>query len=232
MRARPVLAAKAPRAKGPVGRGGGDRYTDRVSDDPFQRFARQLRQVAAPLVPAAATLTALGAAGETRAVAKGAQLLRAGEVAGHVYFVAAGLFRTCSTDPATGDERTGQFFDEDRLFTESGSFFAGAPSAQAIEAVEPSVALCLPRAALMAAYDADHAVERFGRIMVEEALMGSQRRTAGLLSLSPDERYRRFVATRPEVARRVPQYLIASYLGITPEALSRIRGRLARRPPR
>ena len=84
----------------------------------------------------------------------------------------------------------------------------------------------------MAAYDADHAVERFGRIMVEGALMGSQRRTAGLLSLSPDERYRRFVATRPEVARRVPQYLIASYLGITPEALSRIRGRLARRPPR
>ena len=83
--------------------------------------------------------------------------------------------------------------------------------------------------ALNAAYDADHALERFGRRLVEEAMSGSQRRTASFLQLSPEERYTRFVATRPEIFRRVPQFLTASYLGITPEALSRIRGR--RRKP-
>ncbi len=99
---------------------------------------------------------------------------------------------------------------------------------QAVQAIGAARVLRLPREALLAAYGADHAVERFGRLMIEEALVGSQRRSANLLTLTPDERYRRFVETRPEVARRVPQYLIASYLGITPEALSRIRGRIAR----
>ena len=67
--------------------------------------------------------------------------------------------------------------------------------------------------------------------MVEAALVGSQRRSTSLLTLAPDERYRTFVNARPEVARRVPQYLIASYLGITPESLSRIRGRLVKKLP-
>ena len=80
-----------------------------------------------------------------------------------------------------------------------------------------------------AGYGADHAIERFGRLMLEEALIGSQRRASRLLTLQPEDRYRRFVETRPEVVRRVPQYLIASYLGLTPESLSRIRRRIAGR---
>jgi CRP-like cAMP-binding protein len=74
-------------------------------------------------------------------------------------------------------------------------------------------------------------MERAGRRWMEEGVAGSQRRTANLLQLKPQERYARFVATRPELARRVPQFLIASYLGITPEALSRIRRRRLRASP-
>jgi CRP-like cAMP-binding protein len=151
-------------------------------------------------------------------------------VAGHLFFVARGLLRYYYLDPESGQERTGQFFDEGRVFTDAASFLGRQPATQSIEALEPSEVLGLPRAAVYAAYERDHAVERFGRVMVEEALVGSQRRAANLLTLSPEERYRAFVQGRPEVARRVPQYLVASYLGITPEALSRIRGRLARRP--
>lgn len=197
-------------------------------DDPFERFAGMMVAAVAPLVPDPAVLGRLRAASDTRAVPRRGHLVRLGEVAGHVFFVLEGLFRFYSLDPVTGEERTGQFFDEGRLFTETASYFGRGPAVQAVQAIGAARVLRLPREALLAAYDADHAVERFGRLMIEEALVGSQRRSANLLTLTPDERYRRFVETRPEVARRVPQYLIASYLGITPEALSRIRGRIAR----
>lgn len=177
------------------------------------------------------TITALARACDLKSVAKGEDLLRVGDVAGHLFFVVQGLLRYYFTDPETGEERTGQFFDETRLFTDAASFLARTPATQAIQALEDSTVLRLPRAAIYAAYENDHALERFGRVMVEEALVGSQRRAANLLTLTADERYRTFVTTRPEVARRVPQYLIASYLGITPEGLSRIRGRLAKKPP-
>lgn len=64
--------------------------------------------------------------------------------------------------------------------------------------------------------------------MVESGFLGSQRRAADLLNLSPDERYRHFVENRPGIARRVPQYLLVSFLGTTPESLARIRGRMVR----
>jgi len=121
------------------------------------------------------------------------------------------------------------FFDEGLVFTDAAAFLEQRPATQSFEALETCEVLCVPRAALYAAYDSDHAIERFGRLMLEAALTGSQRRAGSLLTLNPEQLYRRFVETRPEVARRVPQYLIASYLGITPEALSRIRGRIAKR---
>lgn len=202
------------------------------SDDPaFVDFSRTISRVVAPLRPLFPTIECLAQASDLKTFAKGQDLLRVGETAGHLYFVVRGLLRFYFTDPETGDERTGQFFDETRLFTDAASFLSSIPATQAIQALEETVVLRLPRAAIYAAYGQDHALERFGRLMVEEALIGSQRRASNLLTLNADERYRTFVSTRPEVARRVPQYLIASYLGVTPEGLSRIRGRLAKKPP-
>lgn len=201
-----------------------------MTDPAFAAFVRLLRQAVLPLEPDARVVDVLAAACDVQNLGKGDHLLRMGDVTGHIYFVVHGLLRYYHLDPASGEERTGQFFDETRVFTEAASFMAQVPATQSIQALEPAQVLRVPRDALYAAYAADHAVERFGRLMVEEALVGSQRRATNLLTLSPDERYRTFVAVRPEVARRVPQYLIASYLGITPEALSRIRGRLARKP--
>jgi CRP-like cAMP-binding protein len=199
-----------------------------VDVPPFDRLAAAMVAAVAPLVPRPSAMEALRAASDVRAVPRRGHLLRLGEVAGHVFLVLQGVLRFYSLDPATGEERTGQFFDEGSIFTETGSYFAGTPAVHAVQAVGPAQVLRLPRGALLAAYDADHAVERFGRLVVEDALMGAQRRSANLLTLTPDDRYRRFVQTRPALARRVPQYLIASYLGITPEALSRIRGRIAK----
>lgn len=202
-----------------------------ISDPAFSGFAALILRTVAPLAPLDQTIAQLARACDLAALDKGQDLLRGGEVAGHVYFVVKGLLRYYFTDPATGEERTGQFFDEGRLFTDATSFLSQTPATQAIQALEASVVLCVPRPALYAAYAQDHAIERFGRLMVEEALMGSQRRSTNLLTLAPEDRYRTFMALRPEVARRVPQYLIASYLGLTPEGLSRIRGRLGKKPP-
>jgi CRP-like cAMP-binding protein len=195
----------------------------------FQEFAATVRRVTAPLEPAPGVLAELAAAADARLLKKGEHLLRIGEVAGHLFFVGQGLLRYYHLDAVTGTERTGQFFDRGQVVTDVDSFLSGQPAKTSFQAIAPSEVLRLPRAAILAAYDADHGIERFGRLMVQEALVGSQRRAERLLTLSPEEIYRIFVTTRPEVARRVPQYLIASYLGITPEALSRIRGRALRR---
>jgi CRP-like cAMP-binding protein len=69
--------------------------------------------------------------------------------------------------------------------------------------------------------------ERLGRILAEQAFIFVSQRFASMLLESPETRYQRLVQERPKVMQRVPQYMIASYLGITPEALSRIRKRLA-----
>lgn len=199
-------------------------------EEVFAAFAAAVAQATRPLAPGQEAMARLLAASDLKRAAKGEHLLRAGDVAGHLFFVGAGLLRYYYLDPASGEERTGQFFDRGQVFTDAASFLGRAPATQSIDALEPSQVLRLPRAAVFAAYERDHALERFGRVMVEEALVGSQRRAANLLRLTPDARYRAFVQARPEVARRVPQYVVASFLGITPEALSRIRGRLARRP--
>ncbi|MEO0391319.1 MAG: Crp/Fnr family transcriptional regulator [Pseudomonadota bacterium] len=193
-------------------------------------FSARLRDAAAPLVPDETAMAQLHSGVRHRILTKGTHLLRAGEVADEVFFVHNGLLRYYFNDPAAGDqERTGQFFDAGSVVTDAESFLARIPAEQNFEALERTSVVIVPRSVLNAGYDADHAIERFGRLMFEEALIGSQRRAGRLLTLQPEERYRVFVETRPKVAGRVPQYLIASYLGLTPESLSRIRRRIARK---
>jgi CRP-like cAMP-binding protein len=194
----------------------------------FLAFADTIARAVAPLVVAEATLADLARRSELRRVVNGEHLLRAGETMAHLLFVHMGLLRYYHLDAATGKERTGQFFEAGTIYTDMASLLRQTPSEQSVQALQAGGVLRIPRAAIDAAYTADHACERFGRLMFEQALIGIQRRTANLLTLSPEDRYQLFVTTRPEVARHVPQYLVASYLGITPESLSRIRARTTR----
>jgi len=192
-------------------------------------FSELLLGAVAPLAPSTESMAELLAATRHRRIAKRAQVLCAGDVAEDLFFVHSGLLRYYFSDPAAnGEERTGQFFEEGSVVTDAASFLSHAPAEQTFEALEDSSILLIPHAALYRAYAQDHALERFGRLMLETALVGSQRRSGNLLNLTPDQRYRRFIETRPALSRRVPQYLVASYLGLTPESLSRIRRRIAR----
>ena len=191
-------------------------------------LSRRIQTAVAPLVPGDAAMARLQQGTRHRILSKGDHILRAGTIADEVFFVHQGLLRYYFNDPnEEGQERTGQFFDDGSVVTDAESFLAHVPASQNFEALDQSSIVVLPRAVLQAGYDEDHAIERFGRLMLQEGLIGSQRRASRLLTLQPEERYRLFVESRPEVARRVPQYLIASYLGLTPASLSRIRRRIA-----
>lgn len=179
--------------------------------------------LAAPLVPGEPALARLLAASRERTIAKGTHLARAGDPAEALFFVRGGILRYYYLHD--GVEHTGQFFTAGMAVADVGALTMGTPALQNIDALSESLVLAIPRTDLLAAYDADHAIERFGRRIIEMAMAGSQRRSAALLMASPEDRYRQFVAARPEVAKAVPQYIIASYLGITPESLSRIRAR-------
>ena len=192
-------------------------------------FIAAVSSLAAPLIPDPEALQALTATFRLRTLGKGQHLAREGEPSNAMYFVRSGVIRYYYL--VDGVEFTGQFFDEGTVSADVHAMLTGGGCLQNIVAVAPSTVLEIPYTALLAAYEADHAMERAGRRWMEEGVAGSQRRTANLLQLKPQERYARFVATRPELARRVPQFLIATYLGITPEALSRIRRRRLRAAP-
>jgi CRP-like cAMP-binding protein len=200
------------------------------TDPAFAKFIAYLSGVAAPLTLANATVAHLAGATEVRVFAAKEHVLSAGDIADHLFFVHRGLIRYYYLDKANGDEKTGQFFDAGSLYTDVTSFVAREASRQFIQALEDSEIVSIPHAAVVQAYDTDHALERFARLMLQRALIGSQRRTHSIMAVSLDERYEQFIRSRPELAGRVPQYIVASYLGVTPEAVSRSRRRSTRQP--
>ncbi len=183
----------------------------------IERFAR----------PSSTSLAILERAAERRTLDKGEHLLREGEAAHHVAFVESGLLRYyyLSND---GTEHTGQFFFPGAFVSDVASLVLKRPAQQNIDALEPTLVRLIPYPTLLELYDADPAFERFGRRLFQEVMAFSQLRTASFLLRSAEERYLDLVEHRPKVIESVPLYQVASYLGVTPEALSRIRARIGR----
>jgi CRP-like cAMP-binding protein len=97
-----------------------------------------------------------------------------------------------------------------------------------IEAIADSEVLLLSRENQQKLFEAVPKFERFFRILVENSLVASQQRIIDNLSSTAQDRYVRFIEKYPSIPSCVPQHNIASYLGITPEFLSKIRARMAR----
>lgn len=153
-------------------------------------------------------------------------LLQEGKVCRELAFVLDGCLRAYTVD-AKGEEHILQFAIEDWWISDLESFLGGTPSSQTIDALQDSEVLLLDvkaRDALMAAVPA---MERFFRLLLEANYVATRRRIAETLSVSAEDRYLSFLKTYPSLVEQVPLGQIASYLGITPQSLSRIRKELA-----
>jgi len=152
--------------------------------------------------------------------------VREGEVCTKVAFVMQGLLRYYYVKDA--EEMTGHVAEEGEFITAYPSFLSQSPSRQVVDALEDSTVLVLKRDDINGLYDRFHSIERLGRRLAEEILIGSQSRTALFILDTAEQRYDWLVSHRPGLIDRIPQYLLASYIGIKPESLSRIRSRRIR----
>lgn len=161
-----------------------------------------------------------------RKVRKRQFLLQDGEVCRYLAFVNHGCLREYTIDQK-GEEHLIQFAIEDWWVSDLHSFLCGAPSTHNIDALQESEVLLLEKPAREKLLAAVPAMERFFRLLLESNYIATHKRINDALSASAEERYLAFIATYPNLVEQVPQNQIASYIGITPQSLSRIRKELA-----
>ncbi|MDL1892034.1 Crp/Fnr family transcriptional regulator [Sphingobacteriales bacterium CHB3] len=153
-------------------------------------------------------------------------LLQEGDACRHLAFVTGGCLREYSVDHK-GDEHIIQFAVADWWVADLNSFLSGTPSVHNIDALQDSEVLLLEKNDRENLMETVPKIERFFRLLLEANQIAAHKRINATLSASAEERYLAFVKTYPTLLEQVPQHQIASYLGITPQSLSRIRKELA-----
>ena len=152
---------------------------------------------------------------------KGSHLIVAGDHVDCAYFCIEGLFRMYYTH-MDGREYNKSFVQENQFFTSYGAMVSGEPSYFSIQAIENAKIMVSPYALLERLMERSHMWERFIRKGVEQLYIKKEERERQLLFLTAEERYNVFHSQYPGLSGRIPQYHIASYLGITSVSLSRI----------
>lgn len=165
---------------------------------------------------------------ESRMLKRRMFYLEAGTVCRESAFVVDGALKGFTVD-REGREHILSFAIPDWWISDMYSLLSGKPATLNIQAVADSEILVLSRENQQTLYRSVPKFERFFRILVENALVANQQRLIDNMSATAEERYQNFLQKYPTIPSCVPQHNIASYLGITPEFLSKIRSRMARR---
>lgn len=149
-------------------------------------------------------------------------LLQEGDICKYQAFVEKGLLRSYTVDEK-GSEHILQFASEGWWVADLSSYLSEEPSFLNIEAVEDAELLLISKAEWEAAMKKTPALEHYFRIILQNHLIATQKRLLQSLAETAEEKYNRFLRTYPECVQRMPQHMIASYLGVTRETLSRVR---------
>ncbi|MEL7001660.1 MAG: Crp/Fnr family transcriptional regulator [Bacteroidota bacterium] len=148
-------------------------------------------------------------------------------ISGFRNYVVKGAFRSFYIDD-DGKDHTVQIAVEDWFISDFYSYITQTPATLFVEALEDSVILQMTYNDIETLCKKVHNISEYFRITTERAFAFSRRRNLSNLSKDAEERYLEFVEKYPNIVHRIPQKVIASYLGISPEFLSRIRGQLSR----
>jgi CRP-like cAMP-binding protein len=161
---------------------------------------------------------------EFKKVKKKEFLLEPGKLCQGNYFVVKGLVRQFFVNNKL-NEQIIQFGLENWWIADQDSLLNHQPSACYIQAIEPSELLLLPEKSRAELFKEIPLLENYFMIMMQKAFVAAQRRIGFIFNQSDEERYRSFANQFPGFMQRVPQYMLASYLGFTPQFLSRLRAK-------
>ncbi len=159
---------------------------------------------------------------------KGQFLLNPGEVCQYSFFVEKGLLRSYTVDE-TGKEHIIQFAPENWIISDRSSTYFNEPSDFFIDAVEDTIVVFIDKEFICKSSEVSAVFRQYNEKVLQNHIRHLQKRINLLLGATAEKRYLEFIRLYPNLTLRVPQWMIASYLGITPESLSRVRKELAKR---
>lgn len=155
-------------------------------------------------------------------------ILQPHDVCRHYTFVISGLFKMYGVDK-NGTDHNIQFASENEWIVDIGSFHSDKESRLYIEAIEPSVILQIEKSNLLYLYTNYPKFDRNFRVIIENKFIELENRVLQNISSTAEERYETFLEQYPKLSNRIPNTQIASYLGITPEFLSKIRNHISKK---
>jgi CRP-like cAMP-binding protein len=153
-------------------------------------------------------------------------LLQEGDPCKFIAFVERGALRAYSVDEK-GNEHIIQFALEGWTISDLYSFLTGEPSTYNIDALEDVELVLINKSAHEELLQRVAKYETYTRLQVTGAYIAMQKRLTSIIGSTLEERYKNFNALYPDIVQRVPQHMIASYMGLQPETLSRIRRKIA-----
>lgn len=161
-----------------------------------------------------------------KSLKKGETVLEEGKVCKSLFFVSKGLLRHYIN--YNGKELTIHFNEENTFACDYSSFISQTKSEKNIEALEETELYAVSFNNLQQFYKNIQFGERFGRLLLEEVFTSAIRHIISVHSDTAEQRYLNFIYSFKHLQQRIPQFYIASFIGVTPQSLSRIRKRLTR----
>lgn len=154
-------------------------------------------------------------------------LLQEGDICQQIAFIEKGALFSYSVDQS-GNQHVMQFGFEGWWIADLHSFFTDTPSTLNIEILEDAELLLIDRKNHDQLMQEIPGYERYQRIIIQNAYVALQQRVENALGRTAEEKYTRLIKQQPEFINRVPLHLVASYLGMSPETLSRVRSQMSK----